>query len=257
MKAPRLRLGSPKQPGGRASSVVRTALIVGAIPLLVAAPLFLWPPVPCFPTDQTCYLTDRAAAVSTSNATWWMFLATTIGASATLAAVLVALSQDRRRSQADDRERTRLNAAAQRSILSVNAFCRDVNEIVSRWNRAEINLAWDFFATSEAHRRTLEHFLRTTITNDELVYFSNAAIQRLYELNAALNFILKEHPPQLDSAKGALASAVRRIDIDEPDVASASVDVVDGVTRVRVRARASIAGRSSVSGGGSLSPPEV
>ncbi len=99
--------------------------------------------------------------------------------------------------------------------------------------------AWDLYGKAEAHRRTIEHFLGTTITNDVLVFQSNAAIQRLFEVRTALDHVNNPENLNLEQAKATLQSVLRRISVDESDVLAANVAVIDGVTNVTVSATGS------------------
>ena len=240
---------------------MRKALIAAVVVVVVAVCLFLWLAFPlrgsaslhalCLPVDWTCPLTDHGVLISTANATWWLILATGLGATATLSAVLVALGQDRRRSLGEDRERTRMNRAAKQAILNTNSHCRKAETEISLLTYADPDLAWDLYGTAEAHRRTLEHHLGTTISQDVFVYQCNATIQRLHEVRTALDSVVKDTPEDLQKAKKVLAAVVRRIAVDEPSVLGADVRVINGTTSVVVSARGSATGTSAATAVGS------
>ncbi len=237
---------------------MRKALWVATVPIAVVLLQLLWLAFPlpgsrilhaiCLPTDWTCALNDRGAMVSSANAAWWLILATSSLAGATLAAVVVALGQDRRRARADDMERTRINRAAKQAILNTYGYCRTVENAIRGLTKSDPDLAWDFYGVAEAHRRTLEHYLGTMISNDVIVYQCNAAIQRLHEVRTALDWISINKPTDVNEAKSVLGAVIPRIDKDEPEVMRAGAEVVDGVTRLVAEARGSASGSSNTTG---------
>lgn len=94
----------------------------------------------------------------------------------------------------------------------------------------DAKMAWDHVGNTEAHRRTLAHYLQTTISSDAIVFQANAAIQRLYEARTAAKIMAEVGTDAaLASAKGTMESVKRRMDMDEPKLQAAETEAVDGV----------------------------
>jgi len=202
------------------------------------------------PWEWTGDLSDHQVAVSTAHATWWLLLPTAAGAVASTLVVIVALDQERRRSEGVDKELTRKNSAALQAVFNAYAVCREINKSVKSMSQADEVRAWDYYGISEAHRRTLEHYLSTKLMHDNIVYQCNAAIQRMHEVNAALDLLVQKSPDLVQSQSN-MDKVVRRIDRDEPDARRIKCEVINGIPQVvssstgAINSYANIDGRSA------------
>jgi hypothetical protein len=197
----------------------------GALPNLQTLPPL------CLQAGLVCDMKTDGAVVSTASATWWLVPTTGVGAIATFFAVVVALRQDAVRARAEDKERTRINRAVRNAILETYAFCRTAKATVLAMDEPDPKEGWDLYGTMASHRRTLEHFLTQRITNDTLVFECNTAIQRLHEMNAALDRITISNQFNLVSSQATLTNVETRINRSGPTVEKCEIVVENGLMK--------------------------